>query len=271
MQNEETAEHIQKQSSLFKQEAQAIMYPLQEFFRTIKSVENNCKEEKKKNVDLRYIVKLGQDNIELWTKQLREPQYTKQSLTVFGEIEEPNIERIVTTPNLGQSPPKGRETILKRLRDSTENNAISPKRININEEMMVDDITLSPGWNRQFLSTKISPPKEQQLDKIKQIINNKIKPISPARRRTRSQDPKETPINAKQKLSNLETQINQGKANQHKQIHKENARAPWTNKGKTPKQNPDSKTKYNNKEQNKEDKNKEEHDTTLNIVTWTPT
>merc|ERR1712240_637439 len=78
VQNEEMAEHIQKQSSLFKREARAIMYPPEEFFRTIRSVENNCKEEKKKNVDLRYIVKLGQDNIELWTKQLREPQYTKQ-------------------------------------------------------------------------------------------------------------------------------------------------------------------------------------------------
>ena len=99
VQSEEMAEHIQKQSSLFKREARAIMYPPPEFFRTIKSVENNCKEEKKKNVDLRYIVKLGQDNIELWTKQLREQQYTQQSLTVFGEIEEPNIERIITTPH----------------------------------------------------------------------------------------------------------------------------------------------------------------------------
>merc|ERR1712240_351034 len=30
-------------------------------------------------------------------------------LTVFGEIEESNIERIITSPNFGQSPPKGRE------------------------------------------------------------------------------------------------------------------------------------------------------------------
>ena len=130
------------------------------------------------------------------------------------------------------------------------------------------------------MSTILSPTKEKQLDKIKQIVNHKIKPISPARRRTRSQDPKETPINAEQILSILETQPNQGKANpkgahQHKQNHKENARASRTNrsinKGKTPKQNPDSKTKDNNKEQNKEDKNIEEHDTTLNIVTSTPT
>ena len=147
--------------------------------------------------------------------------------------------------------------------------------------MMAEDLTLSPGWNRPFQSTIISPPKEQQLDKILQIVNNKIKPTSPARRRTRSQDPKETPINAEQKISNQETQPNHGKANpkkganQHKQNHKENARASRINrslnKGKTPKQNPDSKTKDNSKEQNKEDKNKEEQDTTLNIVTSTPT
>merc|ERR1712240_79336 len=55
------------------------------------------------------MVKLGHDNIELWTKQLREPQYSQQLLTVFGEIEEPNIKCIITTPNFGQSPPKGRE------------------------------------------------------------------------------------------------------------------------------------------------------------------
>ena len=71
VQSEEMAENIQKQSSILKREARAIMYPPPEFFRTIKSIENNCKEEKKKNTDLRYMVKLEQDNIELWTKQLR--------------------------------------------------------------------------------------------------------------------------------------------------------------------------------------------------------
>ena len=98
--------------------------------------------------------------------------------------------------------------------DNTESEATSPKRPNINEEiMMVDDISLLPGWNRQFQSTIISPTKEKQLDKIKQIVNHKIKPISPARRRTRSQDPKDTPMNAEQILNILETQPNQGKAN----------------------------------------------------------
>ena len=234
-------------------------------------------------------MKLGQDNIELWTKQLREPQYTKQSLTVFGNIEEPNIERIITTPKFGQSPPKGRDTTLKRLRESTEDSTISPKRFNINEEMMAEELTLSPGWIMPFQSTIISPPKEQQLNKIVQLVNNRIKPTSPTRRRTRSQDPKELPTNTEQKNNTAETQPNQGKtnqntkkgekikeaANQQKQNHKENTRAARINrslnKDKTPKQNPDNKTKENSKEQNKENKNKEEQDTTLNIVTSTPT
>merc|ERR1712240_313928 len=79
-----------------------------EFFRTIKSVEYNCNEQKKTEKDLRYMVKLGTNNIELLTKYLRESQYTQQPLTTFGEIEQPNIQRIIITPNFGQSPPKGR-------------------------------------------------------------------------------------------------------------------------------------------------------------------
>ena len=172
------------------------------------------------------------------------------------------------------------EQTLKRLMDNTESEATSPKRPNINEEMMmVDDISLSPGWNRQFQSTIISPTKEKQLDKIKQIVNHKIKPISPARRRTRSQDqkettinteqilknsrtrsqdPKETPINNEQILNILETQPKQVKTNPKVTLQiKQNARAAGTNKsinkGRTPKQNQHSKTKDNNKEQNKED------------------
>ena len=120
VQNIETAEWIQKQSSYYKRESWATMYPPQELFRTIKSIEQNCKEEKKRNPNLQYQVKLGQDNIELWTKLLKEPQYTKQSLTVFGNIEEPNIDKIVTTPNFGQSPPKGRDTNFKRSRESND-------------------------------------------------------------------------------------------------------------------------------------------------------
>ena len=49
VQNSETADWIQKQSSYYKREAWAIMYPPQELFRTIKSIEQNCKEAKKAN------------------------------------------------------------------------------------------------------------------------------------------------------------------------------------------------------------------------------
>ena len=66
---------------------------------------------------------------------------------------------------------------------------------------MAEELTLSPGWNRPFQSTIISPPKEQQLNKIVQLINNRIKPTSPTRRRTRSQDPKEIPTNTEQKTA----------------------------------------------------------------------
>merc|ERR1712240_484375 len=106
--NEQTAIDIQKQTATLRREARAIMYPPPEYFRTIKSVEHNCNEQKKTNKDLRYTVRIGTDNIELWTKYLREPQYTQQPLDTYGEIEPPNLERIIITPNFGQSPPKGR-------------------------------------------------------------------------------------------------------------------------------------------------------------------
>merc|ERR1712240_815012 len=108
LQTEQAAIDIQKQSAILKREARAIMYPPPEFFRAIKSVEHNCKEQRKKDKDLRYMVKLGTDNIELWTKYPQEPQYSKQPLDTYGEIEPPNLDRIRITPNFGQSPPKGR-------------------------------------------------------------------------------------------------------------------------------------------------------------------
>merc|ERR1712240_106487 len=106
--NERSAIDIQKQSATLRREARAIMYPSPEFFRTIKSVEHNCNEQKKINKDLRYIVKIGTDNIELWTKYPQDPQYSKQPLDTYSDIEPPNLDRIRITPNFGQSPPKGR-------------------------------------------------------------------------------------------------------------------------------------------------------------------
>merc|ERR1712240_918247 len=92
---------------------------------------------------------------------------------------------------------KQHQATLKRFMENNESEATSPKRPNINDEttdkaMIIDDIALSPGWNKKFLSTVTSPIKENHLDKIKQIINQKIKPTTPTRRRTRSQEQKET-------------------------------------------------------------------------------
>merc|ERR1712240_413233 len=96
--------------------------------------------------------------------------------------------------------------------------------------------------------------------------------------RTRSQDTKEKPINAEQIMNLIENQHNQGKTNlkgpqQTQQNH--NAHAPCTNKpsnkGRNPKPNTDSKIKDTNKEQKQDNRNKEHNDTTLNIVTSTPT
>merc|ERR1712240_365261 len=46
--------------------------------------------------------------------------------TVFGDIEEPNIERIITSPNFGQSPPKGRE---KPYNYNTQQKQTTPQEI----------------------------------------------------------------------------------------------------------------------------------------------
>ena len=50
-------------SKVWNLQAKAIMYPPSEIFRTIKSIEANCKKAKEKDPDLRYNVKLGVDNL----------------------------------------------------------------------------------------------------------------------------------------------------------------------------------------------------------------
>merc|ERR1712240_651804 len=79
---------------------------------------------------------------------------------------------------------KQHQATLKRLMDNNKSEATLPKRPNINdkttdEAMIIDDIALSPGWKNKFLTTVTSPIKENHLEKIKQIINQKIKPITP--------------------------------------------------------------------------------------------
>merc|ERR1712240_502907 len=177
VQDIETVESILRQSAYFKREAKAIMYPPQELFQTIKSIENNYKEKKKSNPELCYQVKLGQDNIELWTKLLREPQYTKQELTTYGPIIEPVIDTITTLPNFGQSPPKGQT--FKRLRDSPDHSIITPKR----HQYLSEEISLVPGWQTPntppFKSTLPSPPKESPQTIPLQIMKQMTKPTTP--------------------------------------------------------------------------------------------
>ena len=103
----------------------------------------------------------------------------------------------------------------------------------MNDETTTEEIRLSPGWNMPFQSSIISPPKEQQLNKIVQLVRDRINPPSPPRRRTRSQ---ELLTSIEQKNNTSETQSNKVKTNQntnkgektsetnnqHKQKHKEN-------------------------------------------------
>merc|ERR1712240_295302 len=196
------------------------------------------------------------------------------------------------------------QATLKRYMENNDSEGISPKRPNINDEatdkeMIIHDIVLSPGRKNKYLTTATSPIKENHLEKLKQIINQKITPKTPTRRRTRSQDQKETPakyeqnhknsrtrsqdtkdksINAEQIMSIIENQHNQSKTNiKGTQQTKQNinARATRTNKpsnkGRNPKLNTDSKIKETNKEQKQDNKNKVDNETTLNIATSTPT
>ena len=111
------ADMIIKQSAKIRNpNGKAIMYPPQELFPSIKSIENNCKTQKSMHPNLRYQVRLGHDNIELWIKQLGDKEYIKVDPNVFGPYTMPKIDNITTLPNLGVSPPKGRT--LKRTRDS---------------------------------------------------------------------------------------------------------------------------------------------------------
>ena len=72
----------------------AFMYPPPEVFKTIKSIEANCKAAKQKNPLLRYQVKLGEENVELHIKNIGDFMYTKVQLDLFGLIVQPDLDRI---------------------------------------------------------------------------------------------------------------------------------------------------------------------------------
>merc|ERR1712240_452699 len=102
------------------------------------------------------------------------------------------------------------QATLKRYMDNNDSEGISPKRPNINDEatdeaMIIDNMALSPGWKNKYLTTATSPIKENHLEKLKQIINQKITPKTPTRRRTRSQDQKDTPTKWEQNYKNSRT------------------------------------------------------------------
>merc|ERR1712240_829621 len=148
------------------------------------------------------------------------------------------------------------QVTLKRYMDNNNSEGTSPKRPNINdeatdEEMIIDDMVLSPGWKDKYLTTATSPIKENHLKKLKQIINQKITPKTPTRRRTRSQDQKETPakyeqnyknsrtrsqdtknksINPEQVMNIIENKYNQGKTNIKGTQQNINVRVQRTNK-----------------------------------------
>ena len=62
----DTADMIIRQSAKIRNpDAKAIMYPPQELFPLVKSIENNCKALKTKDVNLQYQVRLGSSNLEL--------------------------------------------------------------------------------------------------------------------------------------------------------------------------------------------------------------
>merc|ERR1712240_669441 len=186
------------------------------------------------------------------------------------------------------------QATLKRYMENNDSEGISPKRPNINDEatdkeMIIDDMVLSPGWKNKYLTTATSSIKENHLEKLKQIINQKITPKTPTRRRTRSQDQKETPakyeqnhknsrtrsqdtkdksINAEQIMSIIENKHNQGKTNIKGTQQNINPRAQRTdkssNKGRNPEPNTDNKIKETNKEQKQDNSNKIDNEQALN-------
>ena len=101
----ETAEMLQHQANRMRNpNGQAIMYPPQELYPSITSIQNNCKEQKIRNPNLRYQVKLGEQNIELWTKQLGEIEYKQVELTIYGQYTLPKLDKAIILPTLGVSP-----------------------------------------------------------------------------------------------------------------------------------------------------------------------
>ena len=154
--------------------------------------------------------------------------------------------------------------------DNNEREEISPKRPNMkdgftDDEMIIEDIMQSPSWQEKDTITETSQIEEHNIDlenhleKVKEMINQETTPITPIRRRTRSQEKEE-------QLNNLiENRNNQGKTH-IKGIQRINKSG---NRGRNQKPNADNKIKETDKEQKQDNSNK--IDNKLNIATSTPT
>ena len=69
LQDSDTADMLMRQSAKIRnRDGIAIMYPPQELFPTIKSIENKCKARRTTHPNLRYQVRLGHENVELCIK-----------------------------------------------------------------------------------------------------------------------------------------------------------------------------------------------------------
>ena len=107
-------------------EGKAVIYPPQELFQSIKSIEANCKLQKDKDPNFRYQVRLGKEKLELHIKQLDDIEYTQVQLDLFGPYIKPNLTKFNVQTCLNISPPKGRT--MKRARESPGTTRNPPKR-----------------------------------------------------------------------------------------------------------------------------------------------
>ena len=134
---------------------------------------------------------------------------------MYGPFIQPKIDKIITLPNFGQSPPKGKT--FKRPRESPEQSKITPKR----RTYLMEELNLGPEWQKHsptkipFTSSNPSPPKESPQSIIAQIMKQRTQPPSPPKTRSRSRSrTKQQKTKTNQKEQPTKTPTN-NKLNQH--------------------------------------------------------
>ena len=102
-----TADMIIKQSAkVCNPDGRAIMYPPKKLFLSIKSIENNCKAAKITNEDLCYQVRLGHNNLELWIKNIGDPDYiqveppSKSQRKIIHLLQSKPLSQVITKPRV---------------------------------------------------------------------------------------------------------------------------------------------------------------------------